>query len=120
MPVDNPRYVGMRFTQLCEREDVPEELKDVVLGPYSELVRHVTYQELGLRKKPSREIRLLTADAMDSGYWEQVVGAAQRMAGIIDADYNTRKDYLPSPSPTTRDLEDLAAVEEFLGKKPKR
>jgi len=120
MPVNNPGYVGTRFTQLCRRGEVPGEIRDVVLGPYSELVRHVTYLELGLQPRSSRRIPLLTTGARDSGYWEQVVGAAQRMAEIIDDDYNTRIDLLPPPNPTTQDLEDLRAVNEFLGNKPKR
>jgi len=91
MPVDNPRYIGARFTQLRNSGELPDEIREMVQGYYSELVRFATYHELGFERKSTRKIKDSTTIARVEGKLEQITNAAQRMAGIIDFDYNDRR-----------------------------
>jgi len=89
---DKIRYLDSRFTELAESGNIPNELKEIALGPYSHLVKIQTFGQMGFPAEHSEFRSILERQSitynldpkLKTPELEKVVAAAQRMAALID------------------------------------
>ena len=92
MALDKAGYFKTRFNQVLRPEgDMPETAKTMSVGEYKELFRFTVGYQFGVDTEPTEEIRLQTESAKASGDFEKILAAADKMASILDGEY---QDYL--------------------------
>jgi len=80
MDANTTDYIGTQYDNLCETGRVPNNIRDVVMGPHAERVRTYTYHQLGIQREFTKGRKVSN---LKYGELSQVVAAAQGMAALI-------------------------------------